>query len=341
MTDTLELERYSRQTLFPAIQEEGQKKLWQSTVLVVGAGALGTVICNHLVRAGIGSLRIIDRDYVEMTNLQRQMLFDEKDVDNALPKSIAMKQKLEAINSTVNIEAITGNATSANIDSLTNGADVVMDGTDNMATRFLLNDVCFRKGIPFSYGGVVSSRGMSAFFIPNKTPCLRCMTKGDTGGGETCDTVGVLSPAVDVVASLEVMETLKFLTGNDSALRNTLHTFDMWYHSRYDMKFGPPDTECPTCQKQIYPALKTYTADIETVLCGRNTVQIHQKTRFDLKEWSNKLKKVATIKETPFLIKAQLQGSIQFVLFPDGRVLIQGTEDTVKARTWYDRYIGS
>lgn len=337
----MELKRYSRQTLFPAIQEKGQHKLLESTVLVIGAGALGTVICNHLVRAGIGKIRIVDRDYVEMSNLQRQMLFDEKDVHEALPKAVAIKQKLKAINSSTNIEAITGHVTIDNIHSLIEGVDVVMDGTDNMVTRLLLNDICYKKNIPYAYGGVVSSRGMSAFFIPNETPCLRCMTKGNVGDGQTCDTVGVLSPAVDVVASLEVMETMKYLTGNYQSLRNTLHTVDLWFNKHYDIKLSHTDPNCHTCQKQIYPALKQRSTDLETVLCGRNTVQIHQLEQLNLKDWAKKLGPIATVKETPFLIKAQISEDARFVLFPDGRVLVQGTEDVVKARSWYDRYIGS
>lgn len=337
----LGLERYSRQILFPEIKEKGQHKLFNSTVLVVGAGALGTVICNHLARAGIGKIRIIDRDYVEMSNLQRQMLFDEKDVQDALPKAIAIKQKLQTINSSIEIEAIIGNATVTNIHSLVDGVDVVMDGTDNMATRFMLNDICYVKGIPYSYGGVVSSRGMTAFFIPKETPCLRCMIRGNANEGETCDTVGVLSPVVDMIASIEVMETLKYLTDNNSHLRNTLHTVDMWYNRHYDLKLTQTDSNCPTCQKQLYPALKLHTSNLETVLCGRNTVQIHQKSTINLKEWAKKLQHVATIKETPFLIKAQLSHEMQLVLFPDGRVLVQGTEDIVKARSLYDRFIGS
>lgn len=337
----MELNRYSRQALFPAIQESGQRRLLESTVLVVGAGALGTVICNHLVRSGIGNIRIVDRDYVEMSNLQRQMLFDEKDVQDALPKAIAMKQKLEVINSSINIEAIVGHVTNENIHSLVKDVDVVMDGTDNMATRLLLNDICYKEKIPYAYGGVVSSRGMSAFFIPDKTPCLRCMTKGNSTNGQTCDTVGVLSPAVDIVASLEVIETMKYLTGNDQALRNTLHTVDLWSNKHYDIKLMRTDPDCLTCQQQTYPALQKKVTDVETVLCGRDTVQIQQHDQLDLKEWVKKLDPVATVKETPFLIKAQISETIQFVLFPDGRILVQGTEDIAKARTWYDRYIGS
>src|SRR5699024_10890710 len=235
----------------------GQRKIANSTVLVVGAGALGTVISNHLVRAGIGKLRLVDRDYVELSNLQRQMLFDEDDVKEALPKAIAAKRKLEKVNSDVVI-------------------DIVLDGTDNFATRYLLNDICYQKNIPFSYGGVVSSRGMSALFIPGETPCLRCITAEGSDSGQTCDTIGVIAPAVDIVSSMQVVESLKYLTGNKAHLRNTMRTFDIWFNYQYDMKFPKADPDCPTCRRFVYPSLHRQAADHETVLCGRNTVQIHQ-----------------------------------------------------------------
>lgn len=335
--------RYSRQVLFKPIKETGQEKLKNSSVLVVGAGALGTVICNHLVRSGIGYIRIIDRDYVELTNLQRQMLFDEQDVEEALPKAIAAKNKLKKINSEVTIDAIIGNATYENIENLAEGIDVVLDGTDNFSTRYLLNDICFKKDIPYSYGGVVSSRGMSAFFIPGETPCLRCIAgEGtDTGQGQTCDTVGVIAPAVDIISSLQVTETMKYLTGNKKNLRNTLRTLDIWYNNQYDIKLSKPNTQCPTCQQKEYPALKPGVQDKETVLCGRNTVQIHEKIKMDLSKWEKRLASAATVKKTPFLLKAEFDDKMSFILFPDGRVLVQGTEDQVKARIWYDRYIGS
>lgn len=334
-------ERYSRQLLFPPIGAAGQDKLMNSTGLIIGMGALGTVIGNHLARAGIGKLRLIDRDYVEYSNLQRQMLFDEDDVEKALPKAIAAKRKLEKINSDVEIEALVGNATANNVEELTNGVDVVLDGTDNFATRYLMNDICYMRNIPYSYGGVVSSRGMTAFFIPNETPCLRCMVDEAAGGGQTCDTVGVISPAVDIVSSYQVTETLKYLTGNKHHLRNTLKTVDIWFNQQLDMKFSAPNPDCPTCQMKEYPALHKKAQDHEMVLCGRNTVQIHQRPAMDLAEWERRLSPIATTKLTPFLLKAEPDNRISFVIFPDGRVLIQGTEDTVLARTWYDRYIGS
>ncbi|WP_088050640.1 ThiF family adenylyltransferase [Virgibacillus dakarensis] len=333
--------RYSRQLLFAPIRETGQKMLAESTVLVVGAGALGTVISNHLVRAGVGTIRIVDRDYVELSNLQRQMLFDEDDVKEALPKAIAAKRKLQKINSEISIEAIIDNVTSENIDTHMEGVDVVMDGTDNFTTRFLLNDSCFKKNIPFSYGGVVSARGMTALFVPGETPCLRCITKEGAENGQTCDTVGVIGPAVDMIASIEVIEVLKYLTGNKSALRNTLKTIDFWFNTQFEIKLTKVNPECLTCQKKEFPALQKKVQDLETVLCGRNTVQIHQRAQWDLEKLEDRLAKIMTIKRTPFLLKAQISDDATFVIFPDGRVLVQGTADITKARTLYDRYIGS
>ncbi|WP_099158508.1 ThiF family adenylyltransferase [Virgibacillus ndiopensis] len=334
-------ERYSRQMLFSPIKESGQELLANCTVLVVGVGALGTVICNHLVRSGIGRLRIVDRDYVELSNLQRQMLFDENDVRDALPKAIAAKRKLSKTNRDVHIEALVDNVTYENIEELTEGIDLVLDGTDNFTTRYLLNDICFKKNIPFSYGGVVGSRGMTALFIPNETPCLRCIAKPGSDDGQTCDTVGVISPAVDIVSSMQVVEALKYLTNNKQNLRGTLKTFDVWFNNQYDMKFPKPDSNCPTCQTKEYPALKKSLQDQETVLCGRNTVQIHQKEKMELTRLENQLTNIASIQRTPFLLKARINEDITFVIFPDGRVLVQGTEDKINARSLYDRYIGS
>lgn len=335
------MERYSRQVLFAPIKEAGQKKLEDSSVLVVGVGALGTVISNHLVRAGIGKLRIVDRDYVELSNLQRQMLFDEDDVLDALPKVIAAKNKLQKINHKVDIDARVENVTNENIAELTEGIDLVLDGTDNFSTRYLINDICYKKNIPFSYGGVVGSRGMSAFFVPSETPCLRCIMEGHLNEGETCDTVGVIAPAVDIVSSMQVTEALKYLTGNSNHLRKTLQTFDIWFNQQYEVKLTKRDPECLTCGQKTYPALQKQAVADEVVLCGRNTVQVHKKASMDLKRWESLLSPIATIQRTPFLLKAIFNNDINFVIFPDGRVLVQGTEDRVLARTLYDRYIGS
>ncbi|KYG32081.1 ThiF family adenylyltransferase [Alkalihalobacillus trypoxylicola] len=333
-------ERYSRQLLFPGIGEEGQLRLSKARILIVGVGALGTVLANHLVRAGVGFVRLADRDYVESSNLQRQMLFDEADVEASLPKAIAAKKRLETINSSIEIEAIVTDVNQDNIEQLIEGVDLVLDGTDNFSTRFLLNDSCFKHQIPFVYGGAVSSRGMSALFIPNETPCLRCfIDHGDTQG-QTCDTIGVISPVVDIVASYQSVEAIKYLVGATDKLRGSLKTFDIWHNQQYELKMKDSKANCPVCHHQEYPAL---TKDFDEVvsLCGRETIQIKRKEKLDLKAWAETLKKVADVTETPFLLRATLDEGEKLVLFPDGRVLIQGTDDMVRAKTLFSRYIGN
>lgn len=335
------MERYSRQTLFPGIGKEGQKKLQASSVLIVGVGALGTVISSQLARAGVGYIHLVDRDYVELSNLQRQMLFAEEDVSLKKPKAIAAKEKLKKINSDIQIHASIAQVSQKNIDELTENIDLIFDGTDNFRTRFLLNDIAYQKNIPFVYGGVISSRGMSAFLIPGKTPCLRCFMNHPKNDGETCDTVGVISPAVHIVTSMQVTEALKFLTGQTEELSNRLIFFDIWKNEYVSFKNNQQNPQCPTCKRKEYPALKSSTEEIETTLCGRNTVQIHREQRMDLRYWQEKLHAVAQTNLTPFLLEIKLNDGIKLIIFKDGRVLIQGTEDIVYARTLYDRYIGS
>lgn len=332
--------RYSRQMLFPPIGKEGQKKLLNAKVLIVGMGALGTAIANHFVRAGIGSVRFVDRDYVEKSNLQRQMLFDEDDVNNSLPKAVAAEKKLSKVNSEIEISGIVADANLTNIDQLLEDVDIVVDGTDNFHTRFLLNDACYKKGIPFVYGGAVSSRGMSAAFIPNKTPCLRCFISSGDQAGQSCDTIGVIGPVVDIVASFQAVETIKYLVGAEDKLRNSLITFDIWSNYRYEVKYDQPKKDCPTCQLKEYPALSVDDKEVFTVMCGRETVQIIGSSPLDLDEWEERFQKVANVKKTPFLLKIELTEGERIVLFPDGRVLIQGTEDLIRAKTLYARYIG-
>lgn len=332
--------RYSRQMLFAPIGEEGQKKLAEKKVLVVGVGALGTVLANHLVRAGVGFVRIVDRDYVEKSNLQRQMLFDEDDVLHSMPKAKAAERKLNKINSDVTVEAIVTDVTSDNIDSLVEGIDLVLDGTDNFQTRFLLNDICYKNNIPFVYGGAVASRGMSVIFIPGKTPCLRCLIKEGDAAGQTCDTVGVIAPIVDIVASLQVVEALKYLVDDEKNQRNSLFTIDVWDFHLYQLPLTKQDPACPTCQQKQYPALTKRHDQQFTTLCGRETVQIHVRNEFDLDEWEVQLKKVAKVQKTPFLLRANIEEGQKIVLFPDGRALIQGTEDIAIAKAVYAKYIG-
>lgn len=335
------MERYSRQILFPPIGDTGQRKLADGCVVIVGAGALGTVISNHLVRSGVGKVKIIDRDYVESSNLQRQMLYTEADAEEAKPKAVAARERLSQINKNIEIESITAHVDRENVLDLIRDADVVMDGTDNFSTRYLLNDACFQAGIPFAYGGAVSSRGMSALFIPEETACLQCMMPTSPDGGQTCDTVGVISPVVDIVASQQVTEVLKYLTNNKVALHHSLNSFDIWFNRSYAMKITKPRKNCSTCQLKEFPFLKGKAVHEATVMCGRNTVQIHELNQLNLTEWEEKLSYSMKVTKTPFLLKAELEENIIFVLFPDGRVLVQGTEDVARARSLYDRYIGS
>ena len=334
------LERYSRQMLFKPIGPEGQRKLLEKTVFIAGMGALGTVLANHMVRAGIGTVRFADRDYVERSNLQRQMLFDESDAEQALPKAEAAKRKLSLINSSVRLEAIVADMTPDNIGQLIEGADIVLDATDNFQTRYLLNDACFQAGIPFVYGGAVASRGMSAIFVKGKTGCLRCLIQPADSGGETCDMVGVISPVVDVVASLQAAEALKYLVGAENSRRGTLVSFDLWDFRFHQLKLPGSSADCPVCSGSRYPALEAEYGDAAATLCGRETVQIRSRSSFDLDEWRGKLAQVAAVYANPFLLRAELPEGERLVLFPDGRVLVQGTEDPVRAKTLYARYIG-
>ncbi|MEX2415285.1 MAG: ThiF family adenylyltransferase [Paenibacillaceae bacterium] len=335
-------ERYSRQMLFAPIGPEGQSSLSHAHVLIVGMGALGTVLANHMVRAGVGMLRMVDRDYVETTNLQRQMLYDEDDVEQALPKVIAAKRKLTKINSVVQLEAEVVDVSAYNVEALLEGIDLVLDGTDNFQTRMILNDACFKKYIPLVYGGAVSSRGMTAIFIPGQTSCLRCLigsVEGE-GDGQTCDMIGVIGPIVDIVASFQAVEALKYMVGAFSAQRYSLLTLEVWQHQIFNMKLPESKNDCPTCQLKLYPSLNLRESQTAT-LCGRDTVQIKGPKPIELEQWKHKLSQVCKVNLNPFLLKAELPEGERLVLFSDGRVLIQGTEDVIRARTLYDRYIGS
>jgi molybdopterin/thiamine biosynthesis adenylyltransferase len=333
-------ERYSRQMLFPPIGPEGQKRLAKSRILIVGMGALGTVLANHMVRAGVGLLRIVDRDYVETTNLQRQMLYDEDDVKQALPKVVAAERKLAKINSLVQIDAKIMDVTALHVEDLLENIDLVLDGTDNFQTRLLLNDACFKKGIPFVYGGAVSSRGMTAIFIPGQTSCLRCLIGAAEGDGQTCDTIGVIGPVVDIVASFQAVEALKYLVGAQAAQRNGLLSLEVWQHQMFNMKLGESKSDCPTCKLKLYPSMNNKESFIAT-LCGRETVQFKGFASLDLELWANRLSLIGHVYVNPYLLKVELPEGERFVLFSDGRVLVQGTDDVTRARTLYDRYIGS
>lgn len=334
-------DRYSRQTLFAPIGPEGQRRIAESRILIVGMGALGTVLASHMVRAGVGAVRLVDRDYVEWSNLQRQMLYDEEDAAQSLPKVEAARRKLARINSDVTLEAVVADVTPLNAESLAEGVDLVLDGTDNFRTRLLLNDVCFKRGIPLVYGGAVGARGMTAMLVPKVTCCLRCLL-GEGGGGEgqTCDTIGVIAPIVDIVASYQAVEAFKYLVGDMDARRGGLLSLEVWHYQTMNLKLPAPRRDCPTCSLQTYPSLSDFESEVAT-LCGRDTVQFQAVRPFDLAQWEERLAPSCSVSRNPFLLRAELPEGERLVLFPDGRVLVQGTDEPARARTLYDRYIGA
>jgi len=335
-----EPERYSRQVRFAPIGRAGQEKLGNSRVLIVGMGALGSAIAQHLARAGVGRIAFVDRDVVELSNLQRQQLCDEEDARQMLPKAEAAARKLARINSEIELAPLVGDVTPRNAEALLAGVDLVLDGTDNIATRLLISDVCFKRGVPFVYGGAIASRGMSAVFVPGRTCCLRCLIGRPEATGESCETVGVLGMTADVTASLQAVEALKWLSGNRDAVQGTMITFDLWDRRFRELPLPPPDPACPVCSRRRFPALEEDAEDA-VVLCGRNMVQVRTEGTFDLDVWAERLAPFARIERNAFLLRASLAEGETLVLFPDGRVLVRGTGDPGRARSLVARYIGA
>nr|WP_117017056.1 thiazole biosynthesis adenylyltransferase ThiF [Aeribacillus pallidus] len=336
------MERYSRQILFSPIGEEGQKKLLKSHVLIVGAGALGCASAEMLARAGIGKITIIDRDYVDWSNLGRQQLYTEEDAKQKLPKAVAAKKHLQEINSNISIEAIVGDF-SIDIIEHVKDVDLIIDGTDNFETRFFINDLAMKHEIPWIYGAVVRSYGMTVSIVPKQTPCLHCMLQAIPSDGMTCDTVGVISPAVQIVASYQTAEALKYLVSGEVSKK--LVSFDVWTreHSAVDMtKLKKAD--CPSCgHHPTYPYLSVENGLKTAVLCGRNTVQIRpqQKQKISLSEITNRLRPIVKdLKGNAYLISFQAD-DFRIVLFQDGRALIHGTKEEEKAKAIYQRYFGA
>jgi molybdopterin-synthase adenylyltransferase len=340
-----DLERYGRQILFPEMGEEGQMKLLKSKVVIVGVGALGTVIANHLVRSGVGKIRLIDRDVVELSNLQRQSLFDEVDAKLNLPKAVAAKNKLNLINSDVMIDAVIADLNIDNVEELLTGFDVILDGTDNFMTRFLINDVAVKYRIPWVHGAAVSSRGLFAVIKPGETPCYRCLFPHvPTGRGETCDTIGVLSPITDIIGSFQAMEAIKILVG--AKTNPNLEQMDIWDSSILQMDISEGNNpDCPTCVQRQFDFLDR-TSNLQetyTTLCGRETVQIYfrNKQELDFTKLAEQLKKSGKVTGNKFLLRFSPNEEIAIVLFKDGRVLIHGVNDIVAAKTLYSKYIGN
>ncbi len=336
------IERYSRQILFRPIGEEGQGRLSESRIAIVGMGALGTVIATQLVRAGIGFIRIIDRDIAEPSNLQRQSLYDEEDAKQGMPKAAAAKTKLENANSGVEIDAVITDVTWRNVESLLSDVHLIMDGTDNFQIRYLINDVSVKHTIPWSYGGAVSSYGTTGFIRPKETPCLVCLFGEDQGGGhDTCDTVGVIAPIVSIIASLQVAEALKYLTGHSNQLANALTYFDVWNNEFRSVRFPEKDPQCPCCGYREFKALSPRADALAVSMCGRQTIQVRPTKPLDvsLHQLASRLAQIGQVQQNAFLLRAII-GEMQITVFADGRALVHGTTDVAHARSLYARYIG-
>ncbi|MCZ6941465.1 molybdopterin-synthase adenylyltransferase MoeB [Bacillus mycoides] len=337
------IERYSRQQLFTPIGKEGQEKIRNKHVLIVGAGALGSASAEAFVRAGIGKLTIIDRDYVEWSNLQRQQLYAERDAIEKLPKAIAAQNRLKQINSDVQIQALVMDARVDNMEALLGGVDVIIDATDNFDIRFVINDTSQKYNIPWIYGSCVGSYGMSYTIIPKKTPCLHCVLKSVPVTGATCDTVGIISPAVQIVAAYQVAEAFKILVEDYAAIRKTFLMFDIWSNQYHSIKLGKIKTEgCPSCGKnRTYPYLSYENQTKTAVLCGRNTVQIRPayNNPYNFDELEKVLKNHGKVDRNPYLLSCQLE-EYRIVIFQDGRVFIHGTNEIQKAKQLYYRLLG-
>lgn len=349
------LERYQRQIIFPGLGEEGQRRLLAATVVVVGCGATGSMLCALLARAGVGLLRIIDRDFVELNNLQRQMLFDEDDIAQALPKAEAAARKLRRINSSITVEPHVADLNAGNVLALLADATVVLDGTDNFTTRYLLNDACLSLGKAWVYTGVIASYGMTATFVPNgaaatlpgeraTTGCLRCLL-GDIpapGSTPTCDTAGVIGPGVSLLSSISAAEAIKLIVGRGDLNPGLLHA-DVWSHDYEVLGQMRRDPQCPACGERRFDYLNAQVATTSSSLCGRNAVQVAVSgaPALDLARVEAQLAPLAQkIARNDFLLRAQIDG-YEFTLFPDNRAIIKGTDDESLALSLYARYIGA
>ena len=340
-----DLGRYVRQMRYPAIGEEGQRRLGAARVLVCGCGALGSVLADTLVRAGVGTVRVVDRDFVETNNLQRQVLFDEDDVARQLPKAIAAAEKLRRINSEVAIEPVVADVDHRNIVDLCDGIDMIVDGTDNFETRFLINDTAVKLGIPWVYGGCLGAEGQSMTILPRQTACLRCLMQEcpPPGSTPTCDTAGILGPIVSVIASIEAVEALKILSGNRDAVSRNLTVVELWDNRirQVDVSSLRDQVDCPTCKHDQFPWLAGTEGSRSAVLCGRNAVQLtHPGKSLSLDELAQSLEGVGQVTRNQFLLRLRVD-QYELTLFPDGRAIIGGTDDVATARTLYAKYVGN
>lgn len=352
-TDEAVQRRYSRQMLFEKIGPEGQRRLLRSRAVLFGCGALGTVLAQTLVRAGVGHLRICDRDFIEYDNLQRQVLFDESDIEANLPKAQAAANRLRLINSGVTVEPQVVDAHPGNIVELAEGAELLLDGTDNFETRYLINDLAVKSGRPWVYGAVIGSTGLVMTIVPGKTPCLRCVFEEAPPAemNPTCDTAGVLGPAVNVVASLQAMEAMKLLMGKADEINPHLVQLDVWTGRIFNMNVQPARDAgtCPCCARGQFSYLDAPAGGRTTVLCGRDAVQVPaparggtKSTTIDLGAVAARLAGVARgpVRQNAYMLRAQIE-EFEVTLFSDARAIIKGTSDPNRARSLYAKYFGA
>jgi adenylyltransferase/sulfurtransferase len=333
-----ETDRYSRQILFPGIGQAGQQKLLDAHVAIVGCGALGSFMAGALARSGVGRLRIVDRDYVELSNLQRQWLFDEADAVEGLPKAIAAARALARINSGVPVEPLVADLTPGNIDDLAGGVDLILDGTDNFETRYLLNDYAVSRKLPWVYGAAVGSYGLAMAVIPGVTACLKCLYPAPPSGAQaTCETAGVLGTITSLIASLQVSEAIRIICTGGSTRK--ISRVDVWTGEIRQLAQPGPDPSCLACGRREFVHLDAATrAPIS--MCGRNAVQIHERARpVDLKALAERLAPIGTVRSNDFALRFETP-PYQLTVFPDGRVIVKGTTDAGIARSVYAKYIG-
>lgn len=336
-------ERYSRQVLFSPIGKDGQEKLSKSRVLLVGSGALGAMHAEILARAGVGFLRIADRDFVEFSNLQRQTLYSENDAAERLPKAAAAKNRLAQINSEIEVEAVITDLNHTNIENLIKDVDLILDGTDNFQTRYLLNDACVKHKKTWIYGAAVSSYGATMTIFPEKTPCLRCIFEEmpDAGTSPTCDTNGVIQPIIASVSAIQTTEAIKILTGNFDDLHKSLIQIDVWQNDWRKIKFSEPNAECECCAKRNFEFLETENPQFFTTLCGRDAVQISapHTTFIDLESLAERVAALTEVKKNEYLARFSVDG-FEITVFKNARAIIKGTDDLTTAKALYAKYIG-
>lgn len=342
--DTFLMERYSRQILYANIGQAGQKRLAQSRAVIIGCGALGTMQAEMLARAGVKHLRIVDRDFIEDSNLQRQIMFDERDVADRLPKAIAAQNRIARINSDIVVDARVVDVNYSNIEEIIHDADVVLDGTDNFETRYVLNDAAVKQRKPWIYGAAVGATGVQMTIQPTLTPCLRCVfpEAPAPGTSPTCDTAGIILPIIATIVSYQVTEALKILTGQPDKLHGKLLQFDLWDHRVTQIKLGSPASDCATCAQNKFEFLSPHAGQLVLSLCGRNAVQIcpAAKTALDFAPLATRLSNSGEVSYNPYLLKFVADG-YEMTIFPDARCIIKGTDDLTLARSLYAKYIGA